>query len=55
MAVRDAADKGYLVTLVADACATYSPDRHSAALKAFGGYCRVTDTNDVIARLEAIR
>jgi nicotinamidase-related amidase len=55
MAVRDAADKGYLVTLVADACATYSLDRHSAALKAFGGYCRVTDTDDVVARLEAIR
>ena len=55
MAVRDAADKGYLVTLVADACATYSLERHSAALKALGGYCRVTDTDDVIARLEATR
>ena len=55
MAVRDAADKGYLVTLVADACATYSSERHEAALKAFGGYCRVTDTNDAVERLEAIR
>ena len=55
MAVRDAADKGYLVTLVSDACATYSAERHEAALRAFGGYCRVTDTNDAIARMEAIR
>jgi nicotinamidase-related amidase len=55
MAVRDAADKGYLVTLVADACATYSPERHSAAIQAIGGYCRATDTDDVIARLEASR
>ena len=28
MAVRDAADRGYLVTLVEDACATYSAERH---------------------------
>jgi biuret amidohydrolase len=55
MAVRDAADKGYLVTLAADACATYTPERHSAALQAFGGYCRVTETDDVIARLDEIR
>ena len=55
MAVRDAADKGYLVNLPEDACATYSAERHAAALRAFGGYCRVTDTNDAIARLEAMR
>jgi biuret amidohydrolase len=55
MAVRDAADKGYLVNLPEDGCATYSAERHAAALRAFGGYCRVTDTNDAIARLEAMR
>lgn len=49
MAVRDAADKGYLVSLPEDACATYSPERHSGALKAFGGYCWVTDTDTVVA------
>jgi len=54
MAVRDGADKGYLVTLVADACATHSAERHDAALRAFGGYCRVTDTSDVVTRLKAI-
>jgi nicotinamidase-related amidase len=39
MAVRDAADRGYMVTLVRDACATYTDARHQAALAAFGGYC----------------
>ncbi|WP_119393052.1 cysteine hydrolase family protein [Taklimakanibacter lacteus] len=54
MAVRDAADRGYLVTLVEDACATYSQARHDTALKAFGGYCWVSDTETVLKRLEDI-
>ncbi|MGN6535897.1 MAG: cysteine hydrolase family protein [Mesorhizobium sp.] len=52
MAVRDAADKGYLVTCVADACAAGTQEQHQAALKAFGGYCWVTDTDTVVARLK---
>ncbi|MCA0273874.1 MAG: cysteine hydrolase [Proteobacteria bacterium] len=55
MAVRDAADRGYLVTLVEDACATYTPERHEAALKAYGGYCWITDTDTVVARLAALK
>ncbi|WP_159992787.1 isochorismatase family cysteine hydrolase [Roseomonas sp. 18066] len=55
MAVRDAADRGYLVTLVTDACATYTPERDAAALSAFAGYCWETDTDTVVARLEALR
>ena len=51
MAVRDASDRGYLVTFPEDASATYSQERHDAALRAFGGYCWVTDTNTVLARL----
>jgi ureidoacrylate peracid hydrolase len=39
-AVRDACDLGYLVTLVPDACATYSQERHDASLRAIAGYCR---------------
>lgn len=54
MAVRDASDRGYLVTLVEDACATYSAERHEAALRAFGGYCWITDTATVLARLAAL-
>lgn len=52
MAVRDAADHGYLVTLVEDACAAYSQVRHENALKAFGGYCWVSDTATVVKRLK---
>jgi len=54
MAVRDAADRGYYVTLVEDACATYSEARHQAALGAFGGYCWIADTATVLARMEAL-
>lgn len=51
MAVRDAADRGYYVTCVSDACAAASQERHDTALKAFGGYCWVADTETVVARL----
>ena len=54
MAVRDAADRGYLVTLPEDACATYTQARHDAALSAFGGYAWVTDTATVLAGLAAV-
>jgi nicotinamidase-related amidase len=50
MAVRDAADRGYYVTCVADACAAASRERHDGALKAFGGYCWTTDTDTIIER-----
>ncbi len=53
MAVRDAADRGYLVTLVDDACATYDETRHRAALDALAGYCHVTSTRAVLDRLRA--
>ena len=55
MAVRDAADRGYLVTLVEDACATYSDTRHQACLNAIKGYCWITDTQTVLGRLREIR
>lgn len=54
MTVRDGADRGYLVTCVADACAAPTPERHNGALKAFGGYCWVTDTRTVAGRFEAL-
>jgi nicotinamidase-related amidase len=54
MAVRDAADRGYLVSLPGDASATYTQERHDTALKAFGGYCWITDTATVVARLRAL-
>ena len=54
MTVRDAADRGFLVTCVADACTTITPERHANALKAFGGYCNTVDTATVIAMIEAM-
>jgi nicotinamidase-related amidase len=54
MAVRDAADHGYLVTCVSDACASPTPERHEGALRAFGGYCWVADTATVTARFNAL-
>lgn len=52
MAIRDAADRGYMVVCAADACAGSTRERHTAALAAFGGYCWVTDTMTVIKRFE---
>ena len=54
MTVRDGADRGYLVTCVSDACATITQERHDIALKAFGGYCWVTDTDTVVGRFNAL-
>lgn len=51
MAVRDGADRGYFMVCVPDACATYTEARHDAALAAFGGYCRTTNTHEFIAEL----
>jgi ureidoacrylate peracid hydrolase len=50
-AVRDACDLGYLVTLVTDACATHSQDRHDATLRAIKGYCRKRITEALLAEL----
>jgi ureidoacrylate peracid hydrolase len=54
-AVRDACDLGYLVTLVPDACATYSQVRHDASLKTISGYCRQIDTAALLAEISAQR
>jgi nicotinamidase-related amidase len=40
---------------VTDACATVSPERQETALKAFGGYCWLADTDTVIARLSRMK
>ncbi|TWG95963.1 nicotinamidase-related amidase [Mesorhizobium sp. J18] len=54
-AVRDACDLGYLVTLVPDACATYSQERHDNSLRAISGYCRQLSTDRLIGELETRR
>jgi ureidoacrylate peracid hydrolase len=50
-AVRTACDLGYLVTLVTDACATYTQARHDAALLANAGYCRQRTTEEFLAEI----
>ncbi|MGI6856160.1 isochorismatase family cysteine hydrolase [Mesorhizobium sp. 1B3] len=52
-AIRDACDLGYLVTLVPDACATYSQERHDNTLRAIKGYCRQVSTDALIAEISA--
>jgi ureidoacrylate peracid hydrolase len=53
-AVRDACDLGYLVTLVSDACATYSQERHDNTLRAIKGYCRERTTDELLAELAGV-
>ena len=50
-AVRDAADRGFLVTMVADACATKSAEQEAASLTVMKGYARIAETAAVIAEL----
>jgi ureidoacrylate peracid hydrolase len=50
-AIRDACDLGYLVTLVPDACATYSQERHDNTLRAIKGYCRQVSTAALVAEI----
>ena len=51
--VRDAADRGYRVVCISDACAAHSEQRHESALSLFAGYCRIMTTNDLINELQA--
>jgi ureidoacrylate peracid hydrolase len=53
-AVRDACDLGYLVTLVPDACATFTQERHDFSLSAIKGYCRQVDTDALVAELAGL-
>ncbi|MGY4157905.1 ureidoacrylate peracid hydrolase [Bradyrhizobium sp. USDA 4461] len=50
-AVRDACDLGYLVTLVPDACATYTQERHDNSVRIIKGYCRLLHTNALIEEI----
>jgi len=54
-AVRDGCDLGFLMTLIDDACVTYSQERHDATLRAIKGYCRQRKTDAVLAELTAGR
>ncbi len=47
-AVRDGCDRGFLMTLVEDACATTSEQRHQESLIGIKGYCRVRTSDQLI-------
>lgn len=51
-AVMTACDLGYLVTLVSDACATYSQERHDSTLRAISGYCRQRTTGEFLEEIK---
>jgi ureidoacrylate peracid hydrolase len=52
-AVRDGCDRGFMMTVVDDACATYSEQRHREALVGYSGYCRIRNTSEMIAEFAA--
>lgn len=52
--VRDACDRGFLVVVPEDACATYTQERHDWALQLSKGYCRLTDTATIVGEVEAL-
>jgi ureidoacrylate peracid hydrolase len=54
-AVRDACDLGYLVTVVTDACATHTPERHASSLANNQGYCRQVTTEELITEIGQIK
>jgi nicotinamidase-related amidase len=50
--IRDAADRGFYPVCISDGCATHTDERHRAALRAFGGYCRTLDTGTAMALMK---
>jgi ureidoacrylate peracid hydrolase len=53
-AVRDACDLGYLVTVITDACATHSQERHEWSLRNNRGYTRQRTTEQIVAEIELL-
>lgn len=54
-AIRDAADRGFLVTQIEDACAANEEKRHNVSIEQMRGhYCRTRTTDEMIAEIEAV-
>jgi ureidoacrylate peracid hydrolase len=49
--VRDAADRGFMVTTVEDCCATKTKAWHDASLEVLKGYSRIRSADQLIAEL----
>jgi nicotinamidase-related amidase len=50
--VKDAADRGYRVVCVHDACQAITPERHAAALECFAGYGEQIDSAAFVAAID---
>lgn len=51
-AIRDAADRGFLVTQVEDCCAAETVENHETSIESMRGhYCRTRSTDEVIAEI----
>ncbi len=54
-AIRDAADRGFLVTQIEDACAANEERRHDISIDQMKGhYCRTRTTDEMIAEIAAV-
>jgi nicotinamidase-related amidase len=54
-AIRDAADRGFLVTQIEDCCAADNEANHARSIEAMRGhYCRTRTTDQMIAEIEAL-
>jgi nicotinamidase-related amidase len=57
LSARDAADRGYRVTLVSDACSASTPEAHDDAIARMtdGSFVAARTTEDVVAEVAALR
>ncbi len=54
-AIRDAADRGFMVTQIEDACAADEERRHLVSIDQMKGhYCRTRTTDEIIAEIAAV-
>ena len=54
-AIRDAADRGFLVTQIEDCCAAETPENHRESIAAMRGhYCRTRTTDEMIAEIQSL-
>jgi nicotinamidase-related amidase len=55
-AIRDAADRGFMVTQIEDCCAAETPENHATSIESMRGhYCRTRSTDEMIAEILATK
>jgi len=53
-AIRDAADRGFLVTQIEDCCAADTPENHAGSIESMRGhYCRTRTADQMIAEISS--